>query len=115
MKPIQALAFGRIAAGAGAFLAPTLSGPLMGVGGAADAHMAARLFGGRDFALGVATLLFEGDQRRGVIRAGIIADVLDVAAGALGVRQHTTPASKGVPLVALAVGAIVIAAGELRN
>ena len=115
MKPITALAVGRIAAGASAFLLPSLSGQLLGVGGPPQAHLAARLFGGRDLVLGIATLTFKGERRAGIITAGAAADVLDIASAALGARQGTLHPAKALPLIAVAAGATVIGVGELRG
>ena len=115
MKPIDVLAIGRIAAGASAFLLPKLAGSLAGVGGPPEAHLGARLFGGRDLAIGAATLAFTGERRAGAVTLGVAVDALDVVAAGLGIRQGSLSAVRALPLIGLAAGAVAIGAQELRG
>jgi len=107
--PLQQLNAGRIAAGVGAFANPTLTGTLLGIGGPTDAHLAARLFGARDIALGVATLTAaQPAAQTALIRTGLICDALDIVAALAGRRAGTLRPQLVAATIAAAGAAVAI-------
>lgn len=110
-RTIAALAVGRIAAGVLAWLSPSLTARVFGMeadGG--QSHYAWRLFGVRDIAIGVGTLLSSGAQQRAFVTAGLACDVGDGAAGAIAMSRgdftrSTAGAPVTVPVLAVALGA----------
>ena len=90
-KAATAIAAGRVAIGAGAYVAPNLSGRLFGLDpdGNPQASYLGRLFGARDVALGAGVLRSPRKQKDAWVAAGMACDVADVGAGALaGIRGH---------------------------
>jgi hypothetical protein len=79
----------RTAVGAGAWLAPRLSGRLFGLDAAANPQLPyiGRLFGIRDVALAAGLAQSSGDGRRLWLRLGIMCDVADAVAGLLAGRN----------------------------
>ena|SRR5437870_958971 len=113
---VKSMARGRIAVGAGAWLAPNLFGRalLLAPQNNPQAPYLARLFGARDVALGVGTLAARGEARQTWLVAGLACDAADAAAAVLGGRRGylSTVASAllAAPAVAAtAVGAIAVA------
>ncbi len=109
MDPLRTLAGIRVAVGAGAWLAPGLSGRLFGLTGAdAESAYLARLFGVRDVALAVGTVQAQGDARRDWLRLGVACDLADAGAALLGGRgglgRATTTLTAGVALAAAGLG-----------
>jgi hypothetical protein len=95
-KAATAIAAGRIAVGAGAYLAPNLSGRLFGLDpdNNPQASYIGRLFGARDVALGAGVIRSPRKQKDAWVAAGMACDVADVGAGALaGIRGTLPPAS----------------------
>src|SRR6266550_1102887 len=92
-QAVNAIAIGRIAVGAGAWLTPNLSG---------------RLFGARDVVLGAGVLRSSRKQKDAWVTAGLACDVADVAAGALaGARGQLPPAAAA--LVTATAGTFALA------
>ncbi|MGO4443107.1 hypothetical protein AB4Z42_07085 [Mycobacterium sp. 2YAF39] len=110
-RTIDALAVGRIAAGALSWISPSLTSKVFGMdadGG--QSRYAWRLFGVRDVAIGLGTLLSSGAQRRAFVTAGLACDVGDGAAGAVAMSRgdftrSTAGAPVTVPVLAVALGA----------
>jgi hypothetical protein len=95
-KAASAIAAARVAVGAGAYLAPNLSGRLFGLDpdGNPQASYLGRLFGARDVALGAGVLRSPRKQKDTWVAAGMACDVADVGAGALaGIRGTLPPAA----------------------
>ena len=94
-KAVMAIAAGRVAIGASAYLAPNLSGRLFGLDpdGNPQASYLGRLFGARDVALGAGVLRSRPKQKDAWVAAGMACDVADVGAGALAGIRGTLPPS----------------------
>ena len=103
-KAATAIATGRVAVGAGAYLAPNLSGRLFGLDpdGNPQASYLGRLFGARDVVLGAGVLRSPRKQKDAWVAAGMACDVADVAAGALAGIRGTLPASSAAMVTATA-------------
>ncbi len=108
---IQQLIAVRGAIGAGAWLAPRLSGRLFGLDPDANPQAAylGRLFGARDVALAFGLGSATGAQRASWLRIGLACDLADAAAGILAGRRgelntRTTVLVTGTALGAAALG-----------
>lgn len=112
---IKTLGALRVAIGAGAWLAPNLAGALFGldVKGNPQAPYLARLFGIRDLALGVGTLMAKGDARQKVLALGVACDAADAAAAELGRREGYFGAFTAGKLAGTAVLAVGLGAAGL--
>jgi hypothetical protein len=88
--PIPLLTAGRAAIGAGAWLAPHLTGRVLGLdsGSAAQQRLLVRLFAVRDLALAVGLQLSRDQSRRLLLQLGIACDAADGVAGLLGGREE---------------------------
>src|SRR5438034_10916277 len=109
-KAVDAVAIGRIAVGAGAWLTPNLSGRLFGLDPEGNPHLpyVGRLFGARDVVLGAGAIRSPRKQKDAWLTAGLACDVADVAAGALaGARGQLPPAAAA--LVTASAGAFAAA------
>jgi hypothetical protein len=113
---IKTLAALRVAIGAGAWLAPNFAGSLFGldVKGNPQAPYLARLFGIRDLALGVGTLVAKGNDRRSILAVGAACDAADAAAAELGRREGYFGAFTAAKLVGTAVLALGLGAAGLK-
>jgi hypothetical protein len=104
----------RAAVGAGAWLAPRMSGRLFGLDIAANpqAPYLGRLFGVRDVALAVGTSSSSGSERAQWLRLGVACDLADAIAGIAAGRRGELPkpATFMVTTTALAAAALGIAA-----
>jgi hypothetical protein len=104
----------RAAVGAGAWLAPRLSGRLFGLDMAANpqAPYLGRLFGVRDVALAVGTSSSSGSERAQWLRIGVACDLADAVAGIAAGRRGELPkaATFMVTTTALMAAALGIAA-----
>jgi hypothetical protein len=116
---VSMLSIGRILIGLGAWLMPGLGGRLFGLDPERNpqASFLSRLFGIRDFALGLGTLTASGATRRALLRLGVICDTADAAAAVIAKREGTLPrwaaATSGVlALSAVGIGAASLVAGE---
>lgn len=111
------LSLGRIAVGVVSFARPDLAAGLFGLDVEANPQgpFVARLFGSREIALGVTTLLATGTARRNLAVAGIAVDLADAATGVLGVQDRSVSKRTGAMLVVPALGAAASAIGGLRR
>jgi hypothetical protein len=105
--PLNALVAERFAIGAGAWLAPRLSGRLFGFDPDSGGELPylSRLFAVRDLALGTGALMSEGDARRTWLRIGIACDAADVGAGLIGGSRGQLSPFTTVLVTAAAVAA----------
>jgi hypothetical protein len=103
-KAAAAIAAGRVAVGAAAYLAPNLSGRLFGLDpdNNPQASYIGRLFGARDVALGAGVLRSPKKQKDAWVAAGMACDVADVGAGALAGIRGTLPPSAAAMVTATA-------------
>ena len=111
-KAVMAIAAGRVAIGASAYLAPNLSGRLFGLDpdGNPQASYLGRLFGARDVALGAGALRSPKKQKDSWVAAGMACDVADVGAGAMaGIRGTLPPAAAAMVTVTAAFFALTSA------
>jgi hypothetical protein len=109
-KAVNAIAAGRIAVGASAWLTPNLAGRLFGLDPEGNPQLpyVGRLFGARDVVLGAGVLRSPRKQKENWLAAGFACDVADVAAGILaGARGQLPPASAA--LVSATAGAFAVA------
>jgi hypothetical protein len=85
MNPKQALPGLRIAIGAGAFFAPTITGKIFGLNTQdnTDAVFLGRLFGVRDVALGVGQMSSNGESGALWWQLGVVCDLGDALAALL--------------------------------
>jgi hypothetical protein len=114
---IKALSAMRTAIGAGAWLAPRLSGRLFGldVDGNPQAPYLARLFGVRDLALAAGPLQSEGEARARWLRIGAACDAADAAAAMLAWRDGYVGAPTAVVLTLPALGALAMGVSALSE
>jgi len=109
-KATNAIAIGRIAVGASAWLTPNLSGRIFGLDPEGNPQLpyVGRLFGARDVVLGAGAIRSPRKQKDAWLTAGLACDVADVAAGALaGARGQLPPAAAA--LVTATAGAFAVA------
>jgi hypothetical protein len=113
---IQSLIGVRGAIGAGAWLAPRLSGRLFGLDPAANPQAAylGRLFGVRDAALAYGLSTGTGSQRAAWLRIGIACDLADAAAGIFAGRRGELPKFTTVLVTATAIGAAALGVAALQ-
>ncbi|MFB1296664.1 DUF4267 domain-containing protein [Mycobacterium sp. pW049] len=105
---VVALAAMRIGIGALAWARPEVTAKLFGFSDPdGQARYVWRLFGVRDVLVGLGTVTSSGPTRRTWARVGLLCDVADGAAGALGrddVKPVSAAAMIGVPAAAVAFG-----------
>jgi hypothetical protein len=113
---VQGLIGVRTAIGAGAWLAPRLSGRLFGLDPSANpqAPYLGRLFGVRDVAL-AAGLTGSHEQRARWLRIGIACDLADTVAGLLAGRRGELPKRATVLVTATALGAAAMGIAALQG
>jgi hypothetical protein len=111
------LSVGRILVGLLTFLRPNVAGRLFGfdVAGNPQLPSMARLFGAREVAIGVATLMTPEESRKRLVAIGIGVDAADAAASVIGMRERSLPKLAGVLLAGAAVGAVVSGVDALRK
>jgi hypothetical protein len=116
---VQSLAGLRLAIGVGAWLAPNLTGRMFGLDTAGNPQMVymARLFGIRDIALGIGTLVASAEARPLWLKLGLLSDTADVGAAALAHHDGSVSAPVagllgGVAAAAAATGAALLARDE---
>ena len=116
MNPVTGLSAGRIAIGSLALARPDVAGKAFGLDGQANPQLTymSRLFGSREIALGLVTLLSRGRTRRNIVLAGIVIDLADAATGVLGIQEKTVPTRTGASLIGPALGAVVAGLAGLR-
>lgn len=115
MNPVTGLSLGRVAIGAVALGNPALAGKLFQLDVEANPQLPylARLFGSREVALGLLTLLSSGKTRRNLVLVGLAVDAADAATGYLGIQDGSVSRTTGLALVGPAVGAMVAGARGL--
>lgn len=118
MDHATTLSLGRIGIGAAAWAAPEFSLKAMMLDGSApQSAYLARLFGARDVALGVLTLMAAPERKPALLVLGVAVDSADAAAGALIAKSGGVSKKTGAALTAVAVfaaGAGVLALGQHR-
>jgi hypothetical protein len=114
---VQRLVVTRTAIGAGAWLAPRLSGRLFGLDPDANpqAPYLGRLFGARDVALGVGLQSSKGLERQQWLRIGVACDLADAAAGVLAGRSGALPKHATVLVTATALLAAAMGLAAMRG
>jgi hypothetical protein len=108
MNPVIGLSFGRIALGTAALVNPQAAAKLLQLDPVTNPQVSyvVRLFGSREIALGVVTLLTRGKAQRGVIGLGVLVDGADAATGYLAMKDGTVSRKTAMTLVGPAVGAM---------
>ena len=103
------------AVGSSAFLAPGLGAKTFGVPADAEGNYLVRLFAARNVALAGGLLFSRGEARRLILKAGVVCDVLDIAAGLLGYREgkeaRSATVDTGASLAATALGVSALLLG----
>lgn len=109
MNPVTGINLGRIAIGAVSLYDPTLAAKQMMLDPAGQPQVSylTRLFGAREVALGVATLLASGRAKRNLVLLGVLVDGADAATGWLATKDGSAPAKAGQGMTAVAAGAVV--------
>ena len=112
---VKALAGLRIVIGLLSWFAPNLAGSLFGldVKKNKQAPYLARLFGVRDVALGVGTLMASGEARRTWLQMGLLCDTADAAAAGIGHKDGYLDAQTAIMVAAPAVAAVGLGAAAL--
>ena len=107
----------RAAVGAGAWIAPRVSGRLFGLDSGANpqAPYLGRLFGARDVALAAGTLTTEGEAQDRWLMAGLGCDVADAAAGLAAWRAGYLSTLSSVLVTAAALNGVVLGLVALRG
>jgi hypothetical protein len=114
---IRVFAALRFATGVSAWLAPTTTARMMGLGSDRQQPFTAQLFGSRELTLAAAIMDPSPQLRTRAIQLGLLVDGLDVLAAARGVRRGTlsTPgtvvAGGGAALFAV-LGVMALSGGE---
>lgn len=112
---VKALAGLRIVIGLLSWFAPNLAGTLFGLNVKRNkqAPYLARLFGIRDLALGIGTLMAKGPARRTWLQMGMVCDTADTAAAGIGHRDGYLDAQTAIMLAAPAVAGVAMGAAAL--
>jgi hypothetical protein len=112
MNPVNGLALGRIAIGATALASPAMAAKLFRLDLARNPQLPylSRMFGSREIALGVITLMAKGGARRKLVALGIAVDGADAFAGYDAMKSGSVSQSVGVGLTVPAVGAVIAGA-----
>ena len=112
---VKALAGLRIVIGVLSWVAPNLAGTLFGldVKKNKQAPYLARLFGVRDIALGVGTLMSTGSARRTWLQMGVVCDTADAAAAGIGHHDGYLDTQTAIMVAAPAVAAVGLGAAAL--
>src|SRR4051794_19756592 len=113
---IKQLVIVRAAVGAGAWLAPRLSGKAFGLDAAGNPQSPyiARLFGIRDVALAYGAQTTSGEEQDRWLKAALACDVADAAAGIAAWRAgYLSPLSSAL-VTAAAINGVVIGMVALR-
>ncbi|MDN4174681.1 hypothetical protein QWY28_17095 [Nocardioides sp. SOB77] len=109
MNPVTGISLGRIAIGAVSLYDPTLAAKQLMLDPRANPQVpyVTRLFGTREIALGLATLLASGSARRNLVLLGVLVDAADAATGYLATKDGSAPVKAGQGMTAVASGAVV--------
>ena len=116
-QTIQGLIGLRGAVGAGAWLAPRMSGRMFGLDpdGNPQASYLGRLFGARDVALAFGLGSSSGPQRSQWLRIGVACDLADAAAGVIAGRRGDLPKFATVLVTATALAAAALGVAALQG
>jgi hypothetical protein len=108
MNPVIGLSLGRIAIGTVALANPNLAAKAFQLDASANPQLSyvTRLFGSREIAIGLVTVLARGSSRRNLVVAGILIDAADAATGYVGMKDGTISKKTAFTLMAPAVGAV---------
>jgi Domain of unknown function (DUF4267) len=108
MNPVIGLSLGRIAIGSAALANPELAARMFQLDPASNPQLpyVIRLFGSREVALGLVTLVSRGRAQRGLLGVGILVDAADGATGYLAMQDGSVSRKTAMTLVAPAVGAV---------
>ncbi|MDF1602394.1 DUF4267 domain-containing protein [Nocardioides sp. YIM 152315] len=109
MNPVTGLSIGRIAVGTAAFVNPELGARMFQLDPASNPQLpyVTRLFGSREIALGVVTLLARGRRaQRGLIGLGVLVDAGDAAAGYLALQDGSLTRKSAMAMIGPALGAV---------
>jgi hypothetical protein len=106
------MALGRIGAGALSWANPPLSAKVFGIKGESSDYVG-RLFGIRDVVLGLGVMSRNPTIRKATLRAGMLIDTFDTAAGVLEAKQGKLTPAGTVLLIGgaasfIALGAIAL-------
>ena len=116
MDLVTGLSAGRVGLGVIALTRPAvvtaLLGPTTAAGPAARSTVVARLFGVREVALGLTTLLAGPDARPALLTSGVMVDLGDAAACLAARRSGELGRLVAGPAVAVALGAAAVGALE---
>lgn len=107
-RDILTLAGGRAAIGAGAYIAPNLTGRLFGLSPKSNPQLpyVTRLFAVRDLVIAVGLVASAPEQRGRWLLAGIACDLGDAVAGVLAGRAGELPKPAAALVTATAVGGV---------
>jgi hypothetical protein len=108
-----ALAVARIVIGTASWIAPERSLRAGMLDSAPQSTFLLRLFGVRDAALGVATLVAAPSARPALLKLGMAVDGADAAAALLALKSGAVRSSTGVIFAGVALGAV--AAGAVAS
>ena len=109
MNPVIGLSLGRIAVGSTALANPEVAAKLFQLDPVTNPQVpyVIRLFGSREIALGVATLLARGKAQRGLIGLGILVDAADAGTGYLAMQDGSVSRKTAMTLIGPAAGAVL--------
>jgi hypothetical protein len=108
MNPVIGLSLGRIAVGAAALANPQAAAKMFQLDPMTNPQVpyVVRLFGSREIALGVVTLVARGKAQRGLIGLGILVDGADAATGYFAMQDGSVSRKTAMTLIGPAVGAM---------
>ena len=111
------LSAARVGVGAATWLAPVAAGKVMGRRAvtASPVPFVLRLFGVRDFALGLGYFGASPEQQDRVLALGMICDAADAAAAFAAHRRGDLPARLAVPFALTALGAVAAGAAARKQ
>ncbi len=108
MNPVIGLSLGRIAVGSVALANPEAAARLFQLDPVSNPQVpyVTRLFGSREVALGLVTLLASGRSQRALIGVGILVDGADAATGYLAMQSGAVSRKTAMTLIGPAAGAM---------
>jgi hypothetical protein len=110
MDTTTSLSLARIALGAAAYAAPELSLKAMMLDHRnPQTPLFVRLFGVRDLAIGVATMVAPPEQKRALLGLGMLVDAGDAAAGVLALRSGAVKPAVGMAITGAGASAALLA------
>lgn len=112
-----ALSVARVGVGAATWLAPGVAARLLGNRGstAASLPFVLRLFGVRDFTMGLGYLNATPEQQDRILLLGMVADGADAVAAFAGQRRGHLPARLATPFALTALAALAAGAAARRR